>query len=296
MSFIAITHVQASTFGHPAGQLSLSEFVLGLLYCSESGELDLSPELARAMMRTSAAAFLRDKRERIDLCKVFVSDKEVQARRRAARAAASAPKGKVDAGVKADDSMPFTRNYIFSIIDSESVEYSKLHEDVGRLLVPFFLNVSLPNWDDALLDRATDSNRATDATHELDGPSPSPVVDGDSEGELDNQNDDDNGNGDDDDDDPLGLWDAHATVSTTASGWSPEYARSEPLISSHPGPPRTQFYIGGPGSGAPMHYHQDAVNTLIFGEKRWVRVRAMPFGRGLQSRSLICQCPKASQI
>lgn len=30
-----------------------------------------------------------------------------------------------------------------------------------------------------------------------------------------------------------------------------------------------QFYLGGPRTGAPFHYHYDAVNVLAFGEKRW---------------------------
>ena len=34
--------------------------------------------------------------------------------------------------------------------------------------------------------------------------------------------------------------------------------------------PKPQFYIGGPGSGAPMHVHKDAFNVLAYGEKRWL--------------------------
>jgi len=30
-----------------------------------------------------------------------------------------------------------------------------------------------------------------------------------------------------------------------------------------------QFYIGPPGSGAPVHFHQDAINFLVYGRKRW---------------------------
>jgi len=43
----------------------------------------------------------------------------------------------------------------------------------------------------------------------------------------------------------------------------------EPIISSYPEPPNPQFYVGGPGSGAPPHYHEDAVNVLMHGRKRW---------------------------
>jgi len=31
----------------------------------------------------------------------------------------------------------------------------------------------------------------------------------------------------------------------------------------------TQFSLGPPGSGSPLHYHMAAVNTLVFGRKRW---------------------------
>ena len=33
------------------------------------------------------------------------------------------------------------------------------------------------------------------------------------------------------------------------------------------------MYVGGPGSGAPMHYHQIAINYLAYGQKRWAMLR-----------------------
>lgn len=30
-----------------------------------------------------------------------------------------------------------------------------------------------------------------------------------------------------------------------------------------------QVAVGGAGSGAPLHYHKAAVNTLVYGRKRW---------------------------
>ena len=30
-----------------------------------------------------------------------------------------------------------------------------------------------------------------------------------------------------------------------------------------------QFYLGGPGTGAPFHRHDGAYNALIYGQKRW---------------------------
>ena len=35
-------------------------------------------------------------------------------------------------------------------------------------------------------------------------------------------------------------------------------------------PPKPQFFLGPPGSGAPMHMHKDAINILAHGEKRWL--------------------------
>jgi len=42
------------------------------------------------------------------------------------------------------------------------------------------------------------------------------------------------------------------------------------LVQDAPLPPSPQFYLGGPGSGAPMHFHFDAVNVLAHGEKQWL--------------------------
>jgi hypothetical protein len=41
------------------------------------------------------------------------------------------------------------------------------------------------------------------------------------------------------------------------------------LVQSNPSAPIPQIYIGGPGSGAPFHYHFDAFNMLAWGEKKW---------------------------
>ena len=30
-----------------------------------------------------------------------------------------------------------------------------------------------------------------------------------------------------------------------------------------------QFYLGPPGSGAPLHWHTNAINSQAFGRKRW---------------------------
>ena len=35
-------------------------------------------------------------------------------------------------------------------------------------------------------------------------------------------------------------------------------------------PAATQWYLGPPGSGAPIHFHQDAWNALAYGSKRWL--------------------------
>jgi hypothetical protein len=38
-------------------------------------------------------------------------------------------------------------------------------------------------------------------------------------------------------------------------------------VSSYPSMRPPQFYIGVRGSGAPIHYHEDAVNILAHGEE-----------------------------
>lgn len=43
----------------------------------------------------------------------------------------------------------------------------------------------------------------------------------------------------------------------------------ESLMMPLPQPPSPQFYLGGPGSGAPPHYHEDAWNVLAYGKKVW---------------------------
>ena len=45
---------------------------------------------------------------------------------------------------------------------------------------------------------------------------------------------------------------------------------SRPLVDPVNGNPVPQFYVGTPGSGAPMHYHEDALNVLVYGEKYWL--------------------------
>lgn len=41
-----------------------------------------------------------------------------------------------------------------------------------------------------------------------------------------------------------------------------------PLVRPSPAP-KPQVFVGGPGSGAPLHYHTDAWNALAFGRKHW---------------------------
>ena len=40
------------------------------------------------------------------------------------------------------------------------------------------------------------------------------------------------------------------------------------LVQTDP-PPKPQFFLGPPGSGAPLHWHKDAINYLAHGQKRW---------------------------
>jgi hypothetical protein len=78
----------------------------------------------------------------------------------------------------------------------------------------------------------------------------------------------------DDDDDALKeillRYDAAAAESNSTSTLSlPWFAWSEsPLVRTLPAL-KPQFYLGYPGTGAPMHFHKDAWNMLAHGQKRW---------------------------
>ena len=66
---------------------------------------------------------------------------------------------------------------------------------------------------------------------------------------------------------------AGAPSSPPARAWSrrqPAPPLSEPLLSTYPEPPNLQFFLGPPGTGAPAHFHNDAVNVLVHGEKEWL--------------------------
>jgi hypothetical protein len=57
-----------------------------------------------------------------------------------------------------------------------------------------------------------------------------------------------------------------ATTQKRAASAGPH---DETLVLPRPTPPSPQFYVGGPGTGAPLHYHEDAWNTLAHGRKAW---------------------------
>ena len=59
--------------------------------------------------------------------------------------------------------------------------------------------------------------------------------------------------------------DTHPDSSAAAE----DAGQSLPFVTTLPTPPKPQFYLGGPGSGAPLHYHKDAVNIAVSGLKRW---------------------------
>jgi hypothetical protein len=63
----------------------------------------------------------------------------------------------------------------------------------------------------------------------------------------------------------------HTTESTGPASSTNVLSDSEPLFASPLGQnsPSTQLFVGFPGSGAPMHYHRDAFNTLVHGDKLW---------------------------
>ena len=58
-----------------------------------------------------------------------------------------------------------------------------------------------------------------------------------------------------------------------AIGGIPDFIRGLTGVRLDSGQPgqseRLQFYLGGSGTGAPLHYHGNAVNLLAHGRKRW---------------------------
>jgi hypothetical protein len=54
----------------------------------------------------------------------------------------------------------------------------------------------------------------------------------------------------------------------TSSLSSSFYQNRTGLVLQRPSP-TLQFYLGGPGSGSPFHFHKDAFNALMYGKKRW---------------------------
>jgi len=69
---------------------------------------------------------------------------------------------------------------------------------------------------------------------------------------------------------PHPAWHWPHSSATTGLDTSPaNQTVSVPLLSSFPRPPNRQIFVGAAGSGAPMHFHEDAVNVLLHGEKQW---------------------------
>ena len=65
-----------------------------------------------------------------------------------------------------------------------------------------------------------------------------------------------------------------------------------PLVQEEPMPPSAQFYLGGAGTGAPQHYHFDALNVLVWGRKQWF---VSPL-RARTSARVRCACARASTL
>jgi hypothetical protein len=71
------------------------------------------------------------------------------------------------------------------------------------------------------------------------------------------------------------LADMRAAAAATLLDHASQLATTKRKAAASGGPqdalfwPGAQVYVGGPGSGAPIHYHSDAVNTLLYGRKRW---------------------------
>jgi hypothetical protein len=70
---------------------------------------------------------------------------------------------------------------------------------------------------------------------------------------------------------PPYLFTTHEDLPSVAAEMKPSRAvmRRLSFASKRPTIIAQQFYLGPPGSGAPMHIHNDAANYLIYGRKRW---------------------------
>lgn len=67
---------------------------------------------------------------------------------------------------------------------------------------------------------------------------------------------------------PIDLVPHWAKDAVLLEGGEGSSQHTTPLISLTP-PPKSQFFLGPPGSGAPFHFHKDAINLLAHGRKRW---------------------------
>jgi len=61
-------------------------------------------------------------------------------------------------------------------------------------------------------------------------------------------------------------WSSVSASCPTRGGVPPRHSKLQPLYGNNSKP---QLYLGGPGSGAPMHFHKDAWNVATSGLKRW---------------------------
>ena len=59
------------------------------------------------------------------------------------------------------------------------------------------------------------------------------------------------------------------------------YALPPVVLEAMAGEPAHQLFLGPAGSGAPFHFHEDAVNAIVFGSKQWW---LLPPGQGLYSK------------
>jgi hypothetical protein len=276
-----VTHIPyGSVFGRAGRQERLADFVLSLLYCDQGSfgldwrreresrrsiaDLQLPQELVTELLADAAAspskgsAWLRKRVNdlTVDSAAGAARRRELCARRLTLDAADTA------AGVPQKQTVSEPQpHYIFDQVPmgegSNAPENGKrLSEQSGDLApgtmsadmpLPLFLAVLLhPNAVPAPTDSASIAS---------DGSAQAPRADG-SHG-------------------------AAAPSSHTAWHWSHSYATSEfarslrnhtggvPLLSSFPRPPNRQIFVGAAGSGAPMHFHEDAVNVLVHGEKQW---------------------------
>jgi len=220
-------------------ELTIAQFVLGLLFCTPRGGMDLPPDVATSVRPLAAASFLRSADTVMRVCRVF---------------GAGVPPGR--RAESAREALAGARAYIFASLNDRR-EHLALRDDISDESLPAVIDGEVPTWDaDVVATRgAVRRTVAARLAAAAAATAAAVTVDG------------------------LGGVEA-AEVGALPSTWEDALEDGDqtgggadvlhvPLVDSNGLVPIPQFFLGAAGSGAPWHYHHDALNTLLHGTKWW---------------------------